>query len=64
MPTEFSHADYEIVELETGGWGVSVSKAGGIPHLETGFATREEAEEWMYQAMETPTGDEGLPSHI
>jgi alpha-beta hydrolase superfamily lysophospholipase len=64
MPTEFSHAEYEIVALDTRGWGVSVSKAGSIPHIETGFATREEAEAWMYQAIDAPTGDEGLPPHI
>ncbi len=56
--------DYEIVTLKGGGWGVSFSAAGVIPHVETGFASRAEAEAWMFQQMERPNGSQGLPPYI
>jgi hypothetical protein len=57
-------SDYEVVELPGGGWGVVIRATGALPRTETGFETRAEAEAWMFQAMERPTGPEGLPSHV
>ncbi|HLY58665.1 MAG TPA: hypothetical protein VKS60_24090 [Stellaceae bacterium] len=62
-----SHAeflDYEIVALADGTWGVKVSPRGRLPHTETGFATKQEAEAWILAAAERPDGDQGLPSFI
>ena len=56
--------DYEIVTFADGTWGVRVSPRGRLPHTETGFATKQEAEAWLLAAAEHPDGDQGLPSHL
>ena len=61
------HADfleYEVVAFADGTWGVKVSPPDELPHTETGFATKQEAEAWILAAAERPEGDQGLPSHI
>jgi hypothetical protein len=64
MDIDSAQIDYEVVALADGTWGVSVRPAGRLPRMETGFATRAEAETWMLERMEQPNSDEGLPPHI
>jgi hypothetical protein len=37
---------------------------GELPHFETGFLSRAEAEAWMFEKTEEPVGSQGLPPHI
>jgi hypothetical protein len=59
-----AETDYEVVALEDGSFEVRISSVSALPRVVAGFATQEEAEAWVFQQIELPTGNQGLPRHI
>ena len=53
--------DYEIVVLTDGSFGVRITEPSGVPRTIGGFATRDEADGWIYEQGEPVPGNEKLP---
>jgi len=56
-----AETDYQIIQLPDGTFGVEVSSATKLPQTIDGFATQAEAEAWVFQQVEAPSGNQGLP---
>ncbi len=56
-----AETDYEVVAVADGTFEVRISAANQLPLTVTGFETQEEAEAWVFQQIELPSGNQGLP---
>lgn len=59
-----AETEYQAIQLPDGTFGVEVSSATALPRTVVGFVTQEEAEAWVFQQVEAPSGDQGLPDLI
>jgi hypothetical protein len=57
-----AETEYQVIQLPDGSFGVEVSSATKLPRTIDGFATQAEAEAWVFQQVEAPSGDQGLPN--
>jgi hypothetical protein len=48
MPSLLSHKQFALVEQADGSFAVRISSPGGLPLLRGRFATRADAEGWMF----------------